>query len=149
MKTSDYGIKFIYIFEGFRSKPYQDSVGIWTIGFGSTRYADGTKVTEDDPEITKDEAVKLFKQTLVTYENCVTTFTKDVELTQGQFDSLVSFCYNLGCFNLQKSTLLKKIKADPNDKTIGKEFAKWNRAGGEVLAGLTRRRAAEAKLYFS
>jgi lysozyme len=77
----------------------------------------------------------------------VDSFTRD-DLTQSQFDALTSFCYNLGGGNLKSSTLLKKVNLNPNDPTIKAEFLKWNKAGGKVLAGLTRRREAEATLYF-
>jgi lysozyme len=70
-------------------------------------------------------------------------------INQNQFDALVSFCYNVGPGNLKSSTLLKKVNANPNDPTIRTEFLKWNKGGGKVLAGLTRRRTAEANLYFS
>ena len=69
-------------------------------------------------------------------------------LTQNQFDALVSFCYNVGPANLKASTLLKKVNANPNDETIREELKKWNKGGGKVLKGLTRRREAEANLYF-
>ena len=69
-------------------------------------------------------------------------------ITPNQFGALVSFAYNCGIANLQKSTLLKKVIANHNDATIKDEFLKWNKAGGKVLAGLTRRREAESNLYF-
>ena len=71
------------------------------------------------------------------------------KLTQNQFNALVSFAFNLGITSLGRSTLLKKVNINPNDPTIANEFAKWNKAGGKVVNGLTKRRAVEAKLYFS
>lgn len=70
-------------------------------------------------------------------------------LTQNQFDALVSFTFNLGEGSLKSSTLLKKVNANPSDTTISSEFLKWNKAGGKVIDGLTKRRQAEAKLYFA
>jgi lysozyme len=71
---------------------------------------------------------------------------RGVSLYQSQFDALVSFTYNLGIGNLQKSNLLRKVKANPQDRTIRNEFMKWVNAGGKPLPGLKRRRAAEAGL---
>ena len=76
------------------------------------------------------------------------SFCRD-DISQSQFDALVSFAYNLGTGALQKSTLIKKVNANPKDVTIADEFLKWNKANGIVLAGLTKRRQAEANLYFS
>jgi lysozyme len=72
-----------------------------------------------------------------------------VLLTQNQFDALVSFIYNVGTGNFKKSTLRRKVSADPRDPSIAAEFARWNKGGGKVLPGLVKRRAEEAKLYFT
>ncbi len=96
--------------------------------------------------ITQVEADVLLTDTLGPFEEGVfKLLIKPV--SQNQFDSIVSFAYNLGLGNLKKSTLLKKVNANPADSTILAEFAKWNKAGGKVLAGLTLRRKAEAELY--
>ena len=71
------------------------------------------------------------------------------DISQSQFDALVSFAYNLGPNSLKSSTLLKKVNANPSDPTIKDEFLKWTKAGGKVLKGLVLRREAEAALYFS
>ena len=152
MKTGQKGIDLIMHFETGDNldkylTSYQDSVGVWTIGVGSTYYEDGTKVKKGD-KITKERAIQLFSSILPRYENDVRRLVK-VPLTQNQFDALVSFTYNLGAANLSKSTLLKKVNANPNDSSIADEFIKWNKAGGRVLAGLTRRRKSESYLYFS
>ena len=81
------------------------------------------------------------------YEKSVDSFCRD-DVTQHQFDALVSFAYNLGVNALRNSTLLKKVNANPADPAIRDEFKRWNRAAGRVMAGLTRRRLAEADLYF-
>jgi lysozyme len=145
MKTKN--IDIIIQFEGFESKPYVCSGGVDTIGFGSTRYADGTKVKLSDKAITKDEAMELLMATLGTYEDAI---HKNViaPINQNQFDALVSFVYNVGAGNFAKSTLLKKLnKADYQGASD--EFLRWNRAGGKVLNGLTRRRDAERSLFLT
>jgi lysozyme len=70
-------------------------------------------------------------------------------LNQNQFNAITSLAYNIGIAGLAKSTLLKKVNINPSDPTIAAEFAKWNKAGGKVVNGLTKRRAVEAKLYFT
>lgn len=147
MRLGSKGLELIKSFEGFYSKPYLDPIGIPTIGYGATYYPNKKKVTMKDKPLTEKEASDLLKEMMVTYENDVKRLVKR-ELNQNQFDALVSFTYNLGSANLGKSTLLKKINANPCDKTIKDEFLKWNKAGGKVLNGLTRRRNAEAELYF-
>lgn len=146
-KLGPEGFKLIKKFEGFKSKPYLCSAGVPTIGWGSTRYANGIKVTLKDKEITKEEADKLFLDTLKQYELAVDAFCRD-DINQNQFDALVSFAYNLGPQALKSSTLLKKVNKNPNDKTISIEFLKWINAGGKPLKGLILRRNAELELYF-
>ena len=85
---------------------------------------------------------------LIPYEKGVDSFTRD-DISQGQFDALVSFAYNVGLNALRNSTLIKKVNKNPSDPSIAKEFLKWNKVNGKALQGLTRRREAEAKLYFS
>ncbi len=153
MKTGKKGIDLIFEFEtGGNLKKYLtaywDATGkVWTIGIGSTYYEDGSLIKKGD-RITEDRAKQLFANILPRYEADVNRLVKS-KLNQNQFDALVSFTYNCGASNLAKSTLLKKVNANPNDPTIRDEFVKWNRAGGRVLAGLTRRRKAEANLYFT
>ena len=147
MKLGSKGLELIKSFECFYSKPYLDPIGIPTIGYGATYYPNKKKVTMKDKPLTEKEASDLLKEMMTTYENDVKRLVKR-ELNQNQFDALVSFTYNLGSTNLGKSTLLKKVNANPCDKTIKDEFLKWNKAGGKVLNGLTRRRNAEAELYF-
>lgn len=148
MEISNKGLDLIKDFEGFYSKPYLDPIGIPTIGYGATYYPNKVKVTMKDKAISKEYATELLKVILVSYENDVKRLVKS-KLTQVQFDALVSFTYNLGGANLSKSTLLKKVNANPNDKSIANEFLKWNKAGGKVLNGLTKRRQDESNLYFS
>lgn len=147
-KASQKGLDLIKRFEGLKLKPYQCPAGIPTIGYGNTYYPSGAKVKLTDPAITKEKAEELLKFLLTSYEKGVDSFCRD-DINQNQFDALTSFAYNVGVGNLQKSTLIKKVNRNPNDPTIRAEFMKWNKAGGKVLLGLTRRRQAEADLYFS
>ncbi|MDM1042117.1 MULTISPECIES: lysozyme [Empedobacter] len=148
MKTGKKGLDLIKEYEGFYAKPYLDPIGIPTIGYGATYYPNKVKVTMKDKPLTEKQASDLLVQMLKVYENQVALLvTKPIN--QNQFDALVSFTYNVGATNLSKSTLLKKLNVNPNDKSIADEFEKWNRAGDKVLRGLTKRRKDEAALYFS
>lgn len=147
-KASQKGLDLIKRFEGLELKPYKCPAGIQTIGYGNTYYPSGSKVKLTDPAITKEKAEELLKFLLGSYEKSVDSFCRD-DISQNQFDALVSFAYNCGVNSLKSSTLLKKVNANPNDPTIKAEFLKWNKASGRVLAGLTKRRQAEADLYFS
>jgi len=148
LKLSQRGLELIKSFEGLSLVPYVCAGGINTIGYGNTYYTNGKKVSLQDPKITALQAEELLRNSLSTYEKAVDSFCRD-DISQSQFDALVSFCYNVGTGNLQKSTLIKKVNANPKDVTIADEFMKWNKAKGTVLKGLTRRRQAEANLYFS
>jgi lysozyme len=147
-KASQKGLDLIKRFEGLELKPYKCPAGIPTIGYGNTYYPSGSKVNLTDPAITKEKAEELLKFLLGSYEKDVDSFCRD-DINQNQFDALVSFAYNCGPRSLKSSTLLKKVNINPNDVTISDEFMKWNKAGGRVLVGLTKRRQAEADFYFS
>lgn len=146
-KTGAAGIALIKQFEGFVGKPYLCPANVPTIGYGATFYPGGKKVTMQDPPITESVGHDLLINMLGRFEKAVDSSCRD-DLTQNQFDALVSFTYNLGEGNLKSSTLLKKVNANPNDPTIRDEFMKWVKAGGKVLPGLVKRREAEANLYF-
>ena len=148
MKTSKRGLDLIKKYEGFESKPYLCPAQKPTIGYGATHYGNGVKVTMSDKPIDEEHASCLLINMITEYENSVKMLVQK-PINQNQFDALVSFTYNLGAANLSKSTLLKKINANPKDKTIKDEFLKWNKAKGKELTGLTRRRNEEAILYFS
>jgi lysozyme len=132
-------------FEGFRSEPYQDSGGVWTIGFGSTRDGDSQPVTASTPPVTMDEARALAKRDL-TWAAREVTNDVTVQLTDNQVAALEDFIYNLGAGNFRSSTLLRKLNAGDFDGAAA-EFDKWDRAAGQVLAGLLRRRQAETDLF--
>jgi lysozyme len=101
-----------------------------------------------DAPISEARATDIFLNVIKHYERSVDSFCRD-DINQNQFDSLVSICYNVGAGALKRSTLIKKVNADPNDPSIKLEFLKWNKSGGKVLNGLTLRRNAESQLYFS
>ena len=145
MKVTEEGIGLICKFEGFSSKAYKCPAGVWTIGFGNTYYADGTKVKMGDT-IDREGAYQLLKITVERFSNDVKKLLK-VTLNENQFSALVSFAYNVGVANLKSSTLLRKVNINPSDPTIRNEFNKWVFAGGKKLNGLVRRRQAEGDLY--
>ena len=134
------GLKLIEESEGLRLTAYRDPIGILTIGYGHT----GSDVYEGQV-ITQTEAEDLLKQDLSVAEGAVKQYVK-VDITQREFDALVDFCFNCGIGNFRHSTLLTKINAGDFDGAE-KEFIRWDRAGGKKLAGLTRRREAEAALF--
>jgi len=128
-------------FEGLRLKAYQDSAGVWTIGYGHTKKAYPGMV------ITRAEAERLLRQDLVRFERAVRD-RATVPLTQNQFDALVSFSFNVGVGAFSKSTLLKRL----NQKDYAgakQEFKRWVYAGGRRLQGLVNRREREAQLFLS
>jgi GH24 family phage-related lysozyme (muramidase) len=141
MNISEEGIGLIKRFEGCRLESYQDSVGVWTIGYGSTRGVGPGQV------ITQDEADRRFLVDKETVEKCIAN-SVSAELTQGQYDALCSFVFNLGCRALGNSTLLRKLN-DGDEEGAAQEFMRWNHAGGKVLKGLTDRRQAEHDLFIA
>lgn len=145
MKTSDKGLALIKSFEGFSARPYLCPAGVPTIGYGATYYPDGKKVTMRDKPVTEADATAMLRSMLVSYENGVTRYVQ-VPITQGQFDALVSFAYNLGLTALKGSTLLRLVN-ERNFVGAAVQFSRWNKASGKVLPGLTRRREAERKLF--
>lgn len=148
MKTSENGVNFIKGFEGFRNRPYLDVIGVCTIGYGTTIYPNGVKVNLKDKSITERDAIEYLKHDLEKFEKGVNSLLGSTKVNQNQFDALVSFAYNCGLGNLKASTLLKLVKALPTSEAIFNQFLRWNKAGGKEVSGLTRRRKAEAELYY-
>jgi lysozyme len=140
-------IDIIKKFEGCKLSAYKCQAGIWTIGWGNTYYENGSKVQPDD-KITQARAEALLLITVTKFWNEVKKLVKS-PVNDNQFAALVSFAYNLGIGALNKSTLLKLVNANPNDKQIANEFMKWVNAGGKPSNGLINRRRAELHLYFS
>lgn len=143
MKTSSEGRALIEAFEGLFLHPYQDSVGVWTIGYGHTTAAGGMPVTRSTPPITAEQADALLGEDLARVEanviRCITA-----SMTQGEFDALVSFDFNTGA--LKRSSIDDAFNAGHKDKAT-QVLLLYNHAGGKVLAGLTRRREAEKLLF--
>ena len=146
MKISNNGLNLIKEFEGLSLKPYLDAVNIPTIGFGSTYYEDGTKVTLKDKPITEERATQLLEFIAnKTFSENINKVVK-VPLSQNQFDALVSFAYNIGNKNFNWSTLLKKLNLSDYEGASS-EFLRWNQANGKILNGLVLRRQKEKELF--
>lgn len=147
MNITKKGIDLMKEFEGLRLEAYQDIVGVWTIGYGNTYYEDGTKVKKGD-KITKERALDLYTNIMNRFSDQVrNAIVNPDRISDTQFSAMVSLAYNIGIGAFKGSTLLKKVNANPCDPTIPNEFLRWNKAGGKVVNGLTRRRQAEADLY--
>lgn len=146
MKISNNGLNLIKHFEGFSSTPYLCPARIPTIGFGNTYYEDGTKVTLKDKPITEQRATELLEFIAnKTFSENINKVVK-VPLNQNQFDSLVSFAYNIGNKNFNWSTLLKKLNLSDYEGA-SQEFGRWNQANGKILNGLVLRRQKEKELF--
>ena len=139
MKISEEGISLIKNYEGCELKAYQDSVGVWTIGYGHIK-----DVKEGD-QINQDEAEHLLKEEMPEYEGYIADMVK-VPLKQNQFDALCSWVFNLGPKNLSESTLLRVLNEQKYDE-VPEQIKRWNKAGGVILGGLVKRREAEANLF--
>lgn len=139
MEASEVLIEKIKEFEGFVPLAYRCPAGVWTVGYGHTRGVyEGRRVNEE-------EAEELLREDLVPCEHFVDKL--GVTRTQGQFDALVDFVFNLGTERLQDSTLLRKIREGAPTAEIQDEFGRWVYGGGEVLPGLVRRRKWEAERW--
>ncbi|MCF0265993.1 lysozyme [Acinetobacter guillouiae] len=143
MKISNIGINLIRGFEDLRLKAYDDGVGVWTIGYGTT-VINGVKVKKGDT-CTAEQAKSYMAQDLKKFESAVNTAVK-VPLNQNQFDALVSLTYNIGNGAFKDSTLLKKLNAK-DYKAAAAQFDRWNKGGGKVMQGLVNRRAKERKFF--
>lgn len=139
MKIGTKGLEMIKHFEGLELNAYQCAAGVWTIGYGHT------KGVQKGMVISEDTANEMLVEELNEYENYINTLV-NVELNQNQFDAMVSWVYNLGGGNLKASTLLKVLNAG-DYAGVPAQMMRWNKAGGKVLEGLTRRRQAEADLF--
>jgi lysozyme len=140
-QISDNGIAHIKRWEGFKTRAYLDTGSVWTIGYGHT----GKKYAFPNNEITEEKAEELLRQDINWAEDAVNDLVK-VVLTQNQFDTLVSFVFNIGKTQFSKSTLLKKLNRGQYDE-VPSELAKWKYDNGKVITGLVNRRAAEGGLW--
>ena len=139
MQIGQEGLNLIKHFEGCELQAYKCPAGVWTIGYGHI------KGVSEGMTITQDEAEQMLIDEMAEYEGYVNKLVT-VELNQNQFDAMVSWVYNLGGGNLSASTLLKVLNAGDYDG-VPAQMMRWNKAGGKVLEGLTKRRQAEADLF--
>lgn len=139
MRCSEEGLSLIKKFEGCRLESYLCAANVLTIGYGHT------KNVQEDMTISQDMAESLLKADIQEFEEYVEG-NVSVPLTQCQFDALVAWTFNLGVGNLKSSTLLKVLNQGKYE-LVPSEMKRWNKAGGQVLEGLIRRREAEALLF--
>ncbi len=139
MKISENGLELIKKFEGCETTAYQDSVGVWTIGFGHT------KGVEEGQTCSIEDAESMLADEMDEYEGYINNMVK-VDLQQHEFDALVAWVYNLGPTNLGESTMLKVLNGGQFDR-VPDEMNRWTRAGGKILEGLVRRRQAESLMF--
>lgn len=141
MKASVDAYELIKQFEGLRLEAYLCPAGIWTIGYGHT------SGVSPNPFITIQEADEYLHRDVAAIEMQLNKL--NLSLRQCQWDAIVSFVFNVGIGNFKASTLLAKIRINPDDNSIIDEFLRWVYANGKVMRGLQKRRLTEMKLYFS
>lgn len=141
MKASVDAYELIKQFEGLRLEAYLCPAGIWTIGYGHT------SGVSPNSFITIQEADEYLHRDVATIEMQLNKL--NLSLRQCQWDAIVSFVFNVGIGNFKASTLLAKIRINPDDNSIIDEFLRWVYANGKVMRGLQKRRLTEMKLYFS
>ena len=153
MKTSENGLKLIQEFESFVNAPYLDSARVWTIGYGSTYYPNGTPVTGRDKPITREYAETIQRHVIATdFEPVINDLLKKEIasgfVNQNMYDAIISLAYNIGVNGFKRSSVLRLLKQ--GDKfNASNAFLLWNMSGGKVLRGLVRRREKERKLFLS
>ena len=152
MKASKSAYVLIHTFEGCRLHAYKCPAGVWTIGWGHT------VGVYEGMTITREQANELLKKDVAIFEDHLNyalglddagRMPNGLPISQHQFDALLSFTFNIGTGNLARSSLLRKVKANPKDPSIRGEFSRWVYSGGKRLPGLVRRRKMEADLFFS
>ena len=159
MKVSDACVEMIKHHEGVRSKPYRCPAGLWTIGVGHVLYPEQAKLKleerkayplqPDHDKIWSDGGIDaILRSDLTRFESGVLRLCPGAINSQAHFDALVSFSFNVGLGSLQSSTLRMKYNRGEYEAAAD-EFLKWNKGGGRVLPGLTRRRLAEQALFLS
>ena len=144
IKVDNAGIDLIGQFEGLRLNAYDDGVGVWTIGWGTTVYPNGQKVKKGD-KITLEQAKQYKAHDLAKFEKAVNDAVK-VPLNQNQFNALVSLAYNIGVSAFSYSTLVKSLN-EGNYKAAADQFLVWVNAGGKRMQGLVNRRNKERELF--
>jgi lysozyme len=165
MKVSKAGEDLMHFFEGYRNKPYRCSAAIWTVGWGHAMYADQLRLPnvrkegytgllrsdyqlkEGDNRVwTKEELVELFKVDINSFERGVLRLSPNLAGHQSKFDAVVSFAYNAGLGNYQRSTIRMKVNRGDWEGAAD-AFMSWTKAGGKEVAGLVKRRKAEKALF--
>lgn len=167
MKLSKAGEDLMHFFEGYRNKPYRCSAAIWTVGWGHAMYVDQLALPnvrkegytglirsdyqlkgEDNRVWSKEELVDLFKVDINFFERGVLRLSPNLVGHQSKFDAVVSFAYNAGLGNYQRSTI--RMKVNRGDwEWAAEAFMSWTKAGGKEVAGLVKRRKAEVALFLS
>ena len=147
MTINKIGLNIIKHFEGYSEKVYLCPANRYTIGYGSTWDHLGKPIEHNQPNITEDYAETLLKRELNHVYQCLNKLVK-CELNENMYSSLCSFIYNVGSGNFQRSTLRMKLNRG-NYEDAADEFPKWRKAGGRILKGLVRRRAAERSLFLA
>lgn len=142
MRLDEKGLKSLHEREGLRLKPYLDTRGVATIAIGNIHYLDGRKVTMNDKQLTKEQAIELGNTTAHNFAFKVDQLVKS-KVNQNQFNALVSLAYNIGINGFKNSTVLRKVNINPNDKSIQDAFMMWTK--NPELIG---RRKSEVKQYF-
>lgn len=143
MKPSKNCINLIKKWEGVKLTSYKCPSNVWTIGYGTTRYRDGSSIKEGD-KINMEMAEDLLLHDVTFICNRL----PNLKINQNQLDAICSFIYNVGVYAFINSTLFKLMRINPNDPLIGDEFLKWKKSNGKVLQGLLNRRIEERNLYF-
>ena len=140
-------IELIKKYEGFSAKPYLCPAGVWTIGYGNTKYPNGIRVGKNDPSISEKEALQMLSLTVEKeFLPKVLELSPVLKQHPCKLAAVLSFCYNLGAGAYANSTLRKKVNS-LQFAEAGKEFHKWVMASGRKLQGLVKRRAEEAELF--
>lgn len=151
MVLSQAGLELIAQFEGFRSRPYRDSAGIPTIGYGNTYYLDGRRVKMTDDPISQADAkrlkIKIVNRDFAPHINRIlASEITSGQITQNMFDAMVSLAYNIGVVAFARSSVVRFLKNGDKQKAAD-AFLAWNKAGGKILGGLVRRREKERELF--
>jgi len=147
MQINERGIEIVKSFEGISLKPYLCPANVWTVGYGATVSRTGGSIDPDMGSISETEAEALLLRDLESSEGWISRLIKTA-LTENQFSALTSFTFNVGAGALQRSTLRMKLNRGEYQGAAD-EFPKWRIAGGRILAGLVRRRAAERALFLA
>ncbi|MEN8380796.1 lysozyme [Acinetobacter radioresistens] len=141
---SENGYALIRDFEGFESKAYKDTGGVWTIGYGTIKYPDGRSVKQGDT-CTREQAEQWLKSDCRWVDACLDKYVK-ATISQNQFDALASFVYNIGENQFRSSTLLAKLNAG-DYRVAAANFDRWIYDNGKIITGLVNRRAREKALF--